>query len=148
VIATYELQPNEEFVSIKKLNPSTLTPPMNNLYAQAVIADVSKVAYISGQLAYTKDGVFIGKGDLAAQAKQVFENLKLAIEGVGARPESLVRMTIYVVGYKRERAPDIFGAARAVFGDNWPVTSSVLLGVETLAMEDWLIEVDAIAVVA
>lgn len=134
-------------MSVEKINPSSLVAPMQNLYAQIAVATPGRLAWISGQPAYLADGSFCGKGDLAAQAHQAFTNLKAALEAVGAAPENVVRMTIYVVNYRLESARAIFGAAREVFGADWPVTSSVLLGVQALAMEDWLIEIDAIAVV-
>lgn len=133
--------------TVETLNPPGLLPPMNGLYAQIAIAGPGRLAFISGQAAYEPDGAFLGAGDYAVQARKAFENLKTAISAAGGRPENLVRMTIYVVDYELKLARDIFGAAREVFGDDWPVTSSVLLGVKALAMPEWLIEIDAIVAV-
>lgn len=130
--------------TVEKINPPSLLPPTQGLYAQIAVAPAGRLAFISGQLAYEASGAFVGAGDYAAQAFKAFENLKAAIIAAGGRPENLVRMTIYVVDYELKLSRAIFGAAREVFGDDWPVTSSVLLGVKALAMPEWLIEVDAI----
>jgi enamine deaminase RidA (YjgF/YER057c/UK114 family) len=130
---------------VQKLDPATLIAPARSLYAQIAVAEAGRLAFISGQLAYRADGAFVGAGDYAGQARQAFSNLKAALEAVGGKPENVVRMGIYVVGYRPELFRSIFGPAREVFGEAWPVTSSVLLGVQALAMEDWLIEVDAVA---
>jgi len=130
--------------TVETINPTSLLPPMQGLYAQIAIAPASRLAFISGQAAYEASGAFVGAGDYGAQAVKAFQNLKAAISAAGGRPENLVRMTIYVVDYEMKLARSIFGAAREVFGEDWPVTSSVLLGVKALAMPEWLIEVDAI----
>ena len=130
---------------VHKIDPPSLMKPMQGLYAQVAVAEATRLAFISGQLAYDADGAFVGEGDYGAQARKAFENLKAALEAIGAKPENVVRMTIYVVDYGPELGRPIFGAARSVFGEDWPVTSSVLLGVKALAMPEWLIEVDAIA---
>jgi enamine deaminase RidA (YjgF/YER057c/UK114 family) len=134
-------------VKVEKINPPTLAPPMGDLYAQIALAKAPGLAFISGQPAYRPDGELVGKADHTAQARQAFANLKAALEALGAKPQNMVRMTIYVVDYNLPRARGVFAAAREVFGDDWPVTSSVLLGVEALAMEDWLIEIDGIVAI-
>jgi enamine deaminase RidA (YjgF/YER057c/UK114 family) len=130
--------------TVETINPPSLLPPMQGLYAQIAVAPAGRLAFISGQAAYEASGGFVGAGDYGAQALKAFENLKAAIAAAGGRPENLVRMTIYVVDYELKLSRAIFGAAREVFGDEWPVTSSVMLGVKALAMPEWLIEVDAI----
>jgi enamine deaminase RidA (YjgF/YER057c/UK114 family) len=132
-------------VSVTKINPPTLMPPLFGLYAQAVVADVRRLAFIAGQVAFDADGVLVGGNDYAAQARQAFLNLKNALAAIPAAPANVVRMTIYVVNHRPELVATIFDAGREVFGADWPVTSSVLIGVQALAMPEWLVEVDAIA---
>lgn len=132
-------------MSVTKVNPPSLMPPLMGVYAQAVVTDGHKLAFIAGQVALDAGGVLIGAGDYAEQARQSFTNLKLALEAVRAKPANVVRMTIYVVAHRAELVPVIFDAGRHVFGAEWPVTASVLIGVQALGHPDWLIEVDAIA---
>ena len=97
--------------------------------------------------AYPEDpsGKLVGYGDMRLQAAQAFANLRLALRAAGAQPQDVTRLGIYVAGYKREYLEMIDLGRRAVFGDHHP--TDVLLGVETLAHSEYLIEVEAIAVV-
>ncbi|MFF5113147.1 RidA family protein [Streptosporangium sp. NPDC000509] len=131
--------------SLERINPPTLCQPVQNLYSQVVIAPAGRTAYIAGQVALDVSGELVGPGDHAAQARQAFHNVKLALEGVGATPADLVRHNIYVVGHRPELVPVIFGAAQEVYGDPWPLTASTLLGVQVLGLPGWLIEVEATA---
>jgi enamine deaminase RidA (YjgF/YER057c/UK114 family) len=130
---------------VTKVNPPSLMSPLMGVYAQAVVTNGHKLAFIAGQVALDAGGVLIGTGDYAEQARQSFTNLKLALEALQAKPKNVVRMTIYVVAHRAELVPVIFDAGRDVFGADWPVTASVLIGVHALGHPDWLIEVDAIA---
>ncbi|MEV0830554.1 RidA family protein [Nonomuraea rubra] len=133
--------------ALRRVNPPALRPPVQNLYAQVVIAPAGRTAYLAGQVALDASGELVGPGDHAAQARQAFLNVRLALEGVGASPADLVRHDIYVVGHRPELVPVIFGAAQDVYGDPWPLASSTLLGVQALGLPGWLIEVEATAAV-
>lgn len=128
-----------------RVNPPALCPPVQNLYAQVVIAPAGRTAYVAGQVALDAAGGLVGPGDHAAQARQAFLNVRLALEGVGAAPADMVRHNIYVVDHRPELVPVIFGAAQEVYGDPWPLAASTLLGVQTLGLPGWLIEVEATA---
>lgn len=129
---------------ISAINPQGLAPPVDGLYSQVTVVEAGKLAFVSGQVALDAEGKLVGPGDHRRQAEQVFENLKLAVEGIGGRARNIVRMTIYVVRHEESLIGPIFDAGHRVFGDEWPVTASTLLGVETLAMSSWLIEVEAV----
>lgn len=132
-------------MGVTKINPATLVPPLLGIYAQAVVADARRLAFIAGQVALDANGVLIGADDYAAQARQAFLNLKNALAALPAASANVVRMTIYVVDHRPDLVITIFDAGREVFGADWPVTSSVLIGVQALGMPEWLVEVDAIA---
>ena len=87
----------------------------------------------------------VGHGDLGTQARQVFANLGRALAASGARPEQVVKITIYVVNHKREYLPIIEEARITLFGEHKP--ADTLIGIATLSNPDYLIEVDAIAVI-
>ena len=87
----------------------------------------------------------MGKGNLAAQAEQVFHNIDAALKGAGATFADVVKITTFIVGYKPEhRALMHQVRSRYVSKDNPP--ASTLLGVQSLAIADYLIEVEAVAV--
>lgn len=134
--------------SLARVNPPALCPPVQDLYAHVVIAPAGRTAYVAGQVALDASGELVGPGDHAAQARQAFRNVKLALEGVGAAPADMVRHNIYVVGHRPELVPVIFGAAQEVYGDPWPLAASTLLGVQALGLPGWLIEVEATVLLA
>ena len=125
------------------INPKDL--PVPETYTQVVVATGSRLVFDSGQEPEDVHGQLVGRGDLAAQARQVFRNLGRALAAAGARPEQVAKITIYVVDHKREYLPIIEAARVALFGNHKP--ADVLVGIATLSNPDYLIEVDAIAVV-
>jgi len=130
-------------MTLEYINPHDLPTPAT--YTQVVVATGSKLVFVSGQEPEDLQGKLVGRGDLAAQARQVFGNLGRALAAAGARPEQVTRITIYVVNYKRDECLPIIEAARiALFGDHKP--ADVVVGVAALSPE-YLIEVDAIAVI-
>lgn len=133
---------------MKRLNPDTLTNTVTSLISQIVVAPTSSLAFISGQVALNEKGELIGEGDYGLQAKQVFTNLKLALEAITTGPENIVQMKIHVVNHNPGLVDSIFKAGFEVFGDRWPLTASTFLGVQSLAFREWLIEVDAIVSVS
>jgi enamine deaminase RidA (YjgF/YER057c/UK114 family) len=103
------------------------------------------LVFVSGQEPEDIQGNLVGRGDLAVQARQVFANLGRALAAGGARPEQVTKITIYVVNHRREYLPVIEEARVALFGDHKP--TDALVGIATLSNPDYLIEVDAIAVI-
>jgi len=90
-------------------------------------------------------GNVVGPGDLAAQAAQAMRNVGLALAAAGASYADVVKITTYVVDYKPEHRA-VIGAARAPFFSGRPPPASTLLGVSALALSEWLVEIEAIAV--
>ncbi len=115
-------------------------------YTHVVSVTGGKTIFVSGQVALDENGKLVGRGDLRAQTKQAFENLKRALTAAGARFEDVVKMTYYIVGYRDDQLPAIReGRSEYLSRANPP--ASTLIGVEALFMEGVLIEVEAIAVV-
>ncbi|GAA1720064.1 RidA family protein [Nonomuraea sp. AD125B] len=131
--------------ALERVDPPALCQPVQGLYTQVVIAPAGRTAYVAGQVALDAAGELVGPGDYAAQARQAFRNVRLALEGVGAKPADLVRHNIYVVDHRPELVSVIFGAAQEAYGDPWPLAASTLLGVQALGLPGWLIEVEATA---
>jgi enamine deaminase RidA (YjgF/YER057c/UK114 family) len=130
------------------LNPSTL-PSWSGSFSQVVVVEgaVGRTVYVSGQVAVDAASQVVGVGDLAAQADRAFRNLVLALDVAGARVEDVVRLGIYVKGDLPANVGVIREALRRVFRhDDLP--AATWLGVASLALEELLIEVEAVAVVA
>ena len=115
-------------------------------YSHAIATTGGTTIYIAGQVAQDIDGNVVGAGDFAAQARQVFVNLQAALEAAGGGFSNVVKMTTFIVNYQADQLP----ALREVRAQYLPATdppASTLVGVAALARPEFLIEVEAIAVV-
>ena len=130
--------------TVQYLNPDGMHK--NPAYSQAVVVSgAAKTVYVGGQNAVDASGTIIGKGDLKAQTEQVFKNLQLALEASGAQLENIVKWNVYVVqGQPMQQGFEVF---QRVWGKrpNPPVITGFY--VAQLAHPDFLVEVDAVAVV-
>jgi enamine deaminase RidA (YjgF/YER057c/UK114 family) len=130
-------------VTLELINPDDLPTP--EAYTHVVVATGTRLVFVAGQEPEDERGNLVGAGDLAAQAQQVFANLGRALAAGGARPEQVAKITILVVSYSREQLPVIDEARAGLFGDHKP--ADTLVGVEALSRPEFLIEVEAVAVV-
>ncbi|MFK0159739.1 RidA family protein [Streptomyces sp. NPDC090499] len=133
-------------MSVQRVNPGALAPPVHDLYSHAVTGTGTRFIAIAGQIALDGDGNLVGPGDHEAQAEQAFRNFRIALEAAGATPDDLIKNTIHVVGHRPELVGPVFAAGQRGFGGTWPVSASTFLGVQTLGMPEWLVEVDGFAV--
>jgi enamine deaminase RidA (YjgF/YER057c/UK114 family) len=117
----------------------------NATFSQVAIAAGSKTIYTSGQVAIDENGGLIGANDLAAQTRQAMENLGAALAAAGASFADVVKTTTFVVGFKPEHREIITSAKKPFYAGRKPPTSA-LIGVSALAKAEWLIEIDAVAV--
>jgi enamine deaminase RidA (YjgF/YER057c/UK114 family) len=129
---------------IQHLNPDTLikNPAFTNV---VVVPAGSTTIYIGGLDANTPDGQIVGKGDIAAQTEQVLKNLEAALAAAGAAIENVVKWNIYIV-QGQPLAPG-FQVFQRFWGNRTnppPAISSMF--VAALANPDYLVELDAIAV--
>ncbi|HEU0075810.1 MAG TPA: RidA family protein [Dehalococcoidia bacterium] len=126
------------------INPDAVSKP--GAYTHVVSAQGSRMVFISGQVALDKDGNVVGAGDLARQAEQVFENLKACLASVGGTFADVTKLTTFIVSYRPSADRAILGAVREKYlrGANPP--ASTLVGVQSLATPDIMIEIEATAV--
>jgi enamine deaminase RidA (YjgF/YER057c/UK114 family) len=129
------------------INPPTL-PNWAQSFSQIVVVsqDKFRTAYISGQVAVDDRQNLVGEGDLKVQAMRAFQNLDTALTAAGARTTDVVKLNIYVKNYQPADAVAVGEALRKYF-PHQDLPASTWLGVQSLAQEGFLIEVDAIAVV-
>ena len=127
------------------INPQGVPAPIG-AYSAVVQANCNRVAYLAGQVALNADGELVGAGDVAAQTKQVFQNLGAALEGIGASFSDVLEFTSYLVG--REAVQPFIQARSEIFPNLFPngdYPANTLLVISGLVREDLLVEVKAIA---
>lgn len=125
---------------IRRVNPAALYPP--NGYTHVVEATGGRTIYISGQVPSDKNGNVVRVGDFRAQAVQVFENLRAALAAAEAGFGDVVKANYYVLDMSnitvlREVRRGYLGAA---------APASTLVEVRRLAREEFLVEIEMIAV--
>jgi enamine deaminase RidA (YjgF/YER057c/UK114 family) len=130
-------------MTLERINPQTLSTPL--AYSHVVVASGGKLVFVAGQEPEDERGNLVGPGDLGAQAHQVFGNVGRALAAAGAVPEQVTKITIFVAHYRREYLSAIDEARMALFGDHKP--ADTLVGVEALSRPEYLIEVEAMAIV-
>ena len=109
----------------------------------AIVPANERLIYVSGQVAIDESGVFVGKGDAAKQAEQVFKNIHRILTDCGATIGDIVKINWYFRDMNDRAATQ---AARERFlGAHRPASTAV--EVSRLVNEDWLIEVDCVAAV-
>jgi reactive intermediate/imine deaminase len=113
-------------------------------YTHVVTAAGGKLVFISGQVAMDAEGNLVGEADFAAQAEQVFQNLAAALAAAGADFSHVVKFGFFITDIAQ------IGAAREV-RDRYVRTAnppaSTAVEVSRLVRPEFLVEVDAIAVV-
>lgn len=125
---------------------STITTPDAKPVANYKLAtkmDGGRLLYISGQVAWDASGNIVGKGDVHAQARQTFENLRGVVQAAGGDLSSLMKITTYIT--RIENFPAVAEARSAVFSGELP--ASTLIVVKSLFHPDFLIEVEGVAAV-
>ena len=128
----------------KFINPPGMKPL--GMYTQVTVAQGGSVAFISGQVSADANGKVVGAGDIEAQAVQVFENLKLALGGIGATFEDVIKFTIYIVGFTQERRKAVMDVrGRYISHKNPP--AATMVGVDQLVEPELLVEIEAVVAI-
>lgn len=113
---------------------------MHDGYSEAVVVESNQVKtiYVSGQ---------VGEGDgLEAQMRSALSRMKALLGREGATMFDVVKMNTYIVDYGPETLEVFRGVRKEVMGEA-DMPASTLVGVEALALPEWLIEIEAVAVV-
>jgi len=118
----------------------------NPTFSQVVVASGTRTIYTAGQVSIDEHGALVGAGDLGAQAVQAMRNIGLALAAAHASYADIVKVTTFVVNYKAEDRA-VIGKARAPFFASGMLPASTLVGVTALALPEWLVEIEAVAVI-
>lgn len=123
------------------VNPSHLHDPTPNGYSTAVIAPSgARMAYISGQGGRDSSGVL--SPDFAVQVKETYRNLGAVLDALGAKPEHVAKLTIFVVDHDMSKLGVLTQHVMEMFGGSLP--AQTLVPVPKLAIDPMLFEVEAI----
>jgi enamine deaminase RidA (YjgF/YER057c/UK114 family) len=130
--------------SVRYINPDSLIK--NPAFTNVVVVEGNvKTVHIGGQDAVNASGEIVGKGDIVRQVEQILANLRAALAAGGAGPEHIIKWNIYVV------EGESLQAGFAAFQNAWPEVPKppAITGVfvSGLAHPDFLVEMDAVAVV-
>ena len=129
--------------SANSINPETVHPPFG--YSHVVEVTAGRPVYIAGQVALDPTGALVGAGDLRAQTRQVFENLRVALGSVGAGFDHVVKLNYYLLD--ATQLP-VVREVRDQYVNPQQPPASTAVEVRRLVRDDLLIEVEAVAVVA
>ncbi|MEU5903057.1 RidA family protein [Micromonospora sp. NPDC047527] len=133
---------------ITLINPEGL--PTVATHQQVSIATGSKLVFLAGQVALGPDGSTVGVGDLAAQVEQCYLNVGTALAEVGGSFDDVAKLTVYIVDFTPDKMPLLLegisrAAAKLGITPTPPLTG---LGISALAAPDFLVEVEATAVLS
>jgi 2-iminobutanoate/2-iminopropanoate deaminase len=128
--------------SLEKFSAAGLFDP--STYSQGVkVTGAQTILFLSGQVAYEKDGGVACRGDFKGQARGAFDAIRALVESQGGTMANVVKITTYVTDmrYRVDLAP----IREEYLGRKGP--ASTLVEIRALAHPDWLIEIEAIAVI-
>ena len=125
---------------------STIAPPEVKPVANYKLAtrmEAGRLLYVSGQVAWDTSGAIVGKGDIHAQTKQAFQNLRGVLQAAGGDLKDLMKITTYIT--RIEDFPVMAQARAEIFGGELP--AATLIVVKSLFHPDFLIEVEGVAAI-
>jgi 2-iminobutanoate/2-iminopropanoate deaminase len=131
------------FAQVKRTNPPALSKPTGYTHIVEVTGP-NRTIYISGQIAYDRDGKLVGGADMKAQAEQVFRNLETALTAAGAKFSDVVKMNSYITDMSKVQA--VRDVRAKYFTDITP--ASTFVEVKGLVRPELLLEIEVVAVVA
>jgi 2-iminobutanoate/2-iminopropanoate deaminase len=109
----------------------------------AQVVKHGKLIYIAGQTSVDANGNLVGKGDIAAQTRQVLQNIQKCLEACGATFDHVVKINVYSTDLDAHR--EVIAKLRQEYFAKGPVASTTVQ-VSRLVHPDWLVEIEAIAV--
>ena len=123
-------------------NPETMNKPFG-IFSNAALAGSGRLYFVSGQVAVNAQGQLVGKGDIRAQTRQVLENIKAALAAVGGSMDDVACVNVFVMDMSHLQA--IHEVRAEYWSSNYP--ASTLVQVAGLVNPDYLIEINAVAIV-
>jgi enamine deaminase RidA (YjgF/YER057c/UK114 family) len=132
-------EPEIEYLKV----PGLLNVPS---FSQVTTASEGKVVFVSGQVSWDEKGKPLHPGDLEAQTRKTYENMKLALAAAGATFRDVVKFTVYVKDLDTAKWKLISKVRSEYLSPDHP-PASTMIGVTGLVYEELLIEIEAYALV-
>ena len=130
-------------MSRKQIQSDKIRPPSGHFSHAIAVEAKGKLVFISGMTSRRADGTIAGVGDIEAQTRQVCENIKAAVEAAGGTMADICRVDVYV--RNMEHFDRIHKVRREYFKS--PPPASTMVEVTKMTSPDYLIEINAIAVI-
>src|SRR5665213_1203558 len=127
----------------QEISTDSLRKPIGNFSQATVVEAKGRLVFISGMTARKPDGTIAGVGDITVQTQQVCENIKAAVETAGGTLDHVCRVDVYVRNMEHFQA--IHAVRRQYFKP--PLPASTMVEVTKLVFPEYLIEINAIAVI-
>ena len=128
------------------VNPPAMYDPVPFGFSHAALQRGGRTLHLAGQVAWNAQRELVGAGDLGVQARQALANLRAVLAACGAAPKDVVRLRTYVV----DHSPDKLGPVTSeivAFYDGAEPAPNTWIGVQSLAMPEFLVEIEATAVI-
>lgn len=125
------------------IQPVTVHDTTAYSYSHAV--RMGDLIFVSGEVARDQNGELVGKGDVRAQTEQVFKNLKRVLEAAGSGLDKVGKVTVLTTSL--EYRPVIHEVRSRIFQEVGHLPASTFAVVTSLADPDWLVEIEAVAMV-
>src|SRR6187455_3430497 len=127
----------------KQISSEKISKPNGHFSQATVIEARGRIVFISGMTSRRPDGTIAGIGDITAQTKQVCENVKSAVEAAGGTLDDVCRVDVYV--RNMEHFKEIHAVRQEYFKP--PLPASTMVEICKMTSPDYLIEINAIAVI-
>jgi len=127
------------------MTPKESPPPVG--YSHIAKVSGATLIYLAGQVPMDASGNLVGT-DFAAQAEQVFNNIRIALAAAGATPHDIIKLNYYVVASVAPTERTAIRAIRDRYVNTAAPPASTLVIVAGLAQPGWLVEIEAVAAIA
>lgn len=123
------------------INPNSIHP--TGSYSHAV--RMGDLIFVAGQVPQNLDGEVVAVGDAVAQAEQVIRNMQAVLDAAGSGLDRVGKITVLTTSHAN--IGPIFTVIQRTFGPYGQYPANIVAVVESLAHPEWLVEIDAVAMV-
>ena len=127
----------------RRFNTGSFYPEQKITNEMCMVVRAGNLVFLRGQTGYTLDGKFVGVGDVAAQAEQAMQNVRVLLEEAGAKMEHICKITTYITDRAYRTA--VYQVIGRHLGDIAPVGTGLI--VNGVALPEMLVEIDIDAVI-
>ena len=129
---------------LERINPDGMYKPNKNLYSQVVKSAGATTVHVAGTVPFDEDANVVGIDDMKIQVLKILDNIRISLDAAGATPADVISINVYALDvddYISNGAPEVI----SFFGDNKPASTTVQ--VSRLVHPDWVVEIEATAVI-